>query len=905
MKWAKKLFTWLFLILLIVVASGSAISYMMRDKIVDYLKSEINKQLIAEINVESIDFTVWKQFPMAALEFTQVTAHDSKSKATVDDTLFHFEKVYLAFNIEDIYNEKYTIRSIALKNGAASLHTDKNDKSNYIFWKETPDDTTQTQFAVALEKVTLENVEVNWFHQKRKENISLKIPKITAKGKFSDKEHSTALYGEAYINKLQLDNSNYLEGEKVKLDIGFEVGEYNNFQISRGLLSLRKKYDFDIKGKVNGNVYQFDIAGKNLDLNAIRELVPAKHLESTKDYDGQGKVDFHCLIERPKNKTRQKITAEFEVKDSKIKHKPSGYTIEQLSLKGAYTNGNKMSPWTSELTINDLNAVLKSGNIKGNLKMRNFKRPNVQLHLDAAYAVEDFLQFFPSDTIESATGNVQFDVDFSGIIQNPDTIKPQDLIKAKVSGHLNLTDFAFKLKKDQLEYNNFNTKLELKNNSVTVHELNGNIANTDIALKGKFTNFLPWLFYKTETLSVQANLKSNHVNLDQLLSGEEKSASSEEYQLHLPRNIKSDIQFNIGKLNLEKLLAENIKGRLRSNFNTLRFSDISLDALQGNVKGDLKLVERRDGDFNIASNGQLSNIDINQLFIVFDNFGQNSIKAEHLKGTANSKYAFKALLKNDLHVDMNTLDITADLTINKGELIGYKPLMSITKDFNENKILRLFIKLDDFNERLKHIHFSKLQNTFRIKDQTLSIPAMKIASSALDINVAGTHTFDNKIDYLLDFNLKQILTRKEKIKDTEYGYIKDDGTGNKMIFLKVTGTVDNPDISLNRKASSAHSKAIIQKEIFNAKKILKEEFNLSNDKNKRNDEPIQEADFELDLGEFEEEEEKQGDKKTKPNTTQQDTTNQKGLKKLLKKMTKEQKEEKSKFEEWEFEDDDF
>lgn len=905
MKLAKKILIWLIITIATVAIALSVAGYLMRDKIVSYITQEINKQLTTEIKVASIDFTLWKKFPHASIEFSKVSAENPKGFKAFNDTLFHFDKVFLSFNLEDIYNEKYIVRSIELQNGKASLHTNKKLISNYIFWKTDKNDTTSSgKFAVALEKVSLKNVQLDWLHEKRKEKISVQFPKVIAKGKFSDIEHSTALYGETIIKRLEFDNTSYLKGEKINLDIGFEVNQQTNaFQISRGLFTLRKKYDFDIKGKFNENNYQIDIAGNNLDINAIKQLVPQKHLKAIKDYEGKGKINFTGSILKPLKSSRLKIDTQFEIKNSQIKHKKSGYTIENLSLKGSYSNGKKMSPWTSTLEIRDLKAVLKSGNIKGNLKLFNFKRPRVKLHVDAQYAVEDFLKFFPSDKIESATGKVEFTSDFSGVIQNPDTITPKDFIKAKVAGHLKINDLEFKLRKNKLNYQNFQADLHLKNNGVTVKEITGNIADTDLKLKGEFINFLPWIFYDRETLVVNAWLESKNANLDQLLSGSEEESNREPFQLHLPANIKSNIQFKLQQFHLKKLHASNISGRLTSAYKTLSLTKVTLDAVDGQVKGNLTMKENSDQTFRILSTGQLSAIDIQQLFVIFNDFGQKSIQSHHIKGKADCKYTLRSTMKQDLHIDLNTLNIVSDLTINNGELIGYKPLMNITKDFDKNKILRLFIKLDDFKKRLGHIRFQELHNTFEIRNKTLLIPEMKIASSALDINVAGQHSFDNEIDYLMDFNLKDVLRKRGNVKKTEYGYIKDDGTGNTMIFLKITGTVDHPEISFNKKASAKRRKEIINREISTTKQILKEEFNISNESNKRNERPIKEQEFELDLGEFEEDEKESKTKNPKPAV--KDTTKKKGIKNWLKKVTKEPKEEKSKFEEWEFEDDDF
>src|SRR5690554_3879892 len=72
---------------------------------------------------------------------------------------------------------------------------------------------------------------------------------------------------------------------------------------------------------------------------------------------------------------------------------------------------------------------------------------------------------------------------------------------------------------------------------------------------------------------------------------------------------------------------------------------------------------------------------------------------------------------------------------------------------------------------------------------------MTIRSNALDVNLKGTHSFDNQIDYAFDFRFREI----KGTQTSDFGDIVDDETGFR-VFLKMFGTIDNPNFAWDKEA---------------------------------------------------------------------------------------------------------
>ena len=98
---------------------------------------------------------------------------------------------------------------------------------------------------------------------------------------------------------------------------------------------------------------------------------------------------------------------------------------------------------------------------------------------------------------------------------------------------------------------------------------------------------------------------------------------------------------------------------------------------------------------------------------------------------------------------------------------------------------------------------------------------MSIESSALDIELSGKHTFDNKIDYRFGFRFRDLKKKEE----SEFGIIQDDGSG-KFVFMRMYGDLDDPNIEWDKVSNKEHKKEIREVAKRDSKSILKSEFGL-------------------------------------------------------------------------------
>jgi len=203
---------------------------------------------------------------------------------------------------------------------------------------------------------------------------------------------------------------------------------------------------------------------------------------------------------------------------------------------------------------------------------------------------------------------------------------------------------------------------------------------------------------------------------------------------------------------------------------------------------------------------------VDSVFYVFENFRQTFIEDKHLKGQAFADVSMEMTFNEKLKLFQETLITDIGITIKNGELNNFEPMKKLNKYLDE--------------EGLSKLRFADLKNDIHIENKTIYIPQMEIRNNLTSIQLNGTHTFDQHIDYRL---IAPLRNKKKIDSDEAFGAIEEDDHGKIKVFLKITGTTDKYDVSLDKQAVKKQVVSNFKKEV----QELKEAFKLKGKKKKK------------------------------------------------------------------------
>jgi hypothetical protein len=892
MRNLKKLFIYTTVIGALIVSIMVVFGFIYQDEVVNSVKTEINKHLNAEIKVSHIEFSLFNNFPLASVTLYDVVGFESKNYTKQPDTLFAFKEFSLSFNVIDILNESYVLNHIHAIDGFLNLEIDKHNEGNYeIFVTEADSSTT---FQLDLESVHLEKCEVAFTDFSTSDRYRFYFPNIIANGTFSGDQINTALYGSTIVKDLILEDTPYLKNELAKIDVGVAINtKSGSFQVSRGFITLRTDYDFDVKGKTQHEGFRYTFESKMLDLVVLEDLIPEKHKQFLEAYDITGQSSVFLEIKRSKHEGHPSISGKYNVINGGLKYIETGEAIQIPKAVGTFNMGNRASAETMILDVTDFQISARGTDIQGQFYLLNLKHPNYKIKANGTADLLELTNMVSFGEGFKMSGTTDFAISISGAVEDIDSITVKDIKTIIGSGNFKLNNGVFTISNIP-SISGVDALFMVNKQEVIFENLTGKIGHSQVQGKMKLDHWLDFILDDSRKISIYGDL-----GLDKFLVSDwqSDSPSNTEEEFSFPRRVKFMGNISVGEFNYEKLILTNISAHSSLNNGTLKLKDAYINGFDGELVLDIQMKEYLN-KISYSGNLRTKNVKVQSLLRSFNEFGQKALTSKEIRGDFNSNLTFRFFSDKKFEINTSSIYLDGDVVMLNGELKEYKLLYEIPKEIESNKIIGLFVNLDRFEKSLHHIKFDTIQNHITIENSIIHIPRMDIHSSALGISLQGTHSFENEIDYYMNFNIKEVLSKKEPIK-SEYGYIEDDALGNRMIYLHVYTKNGELEVDLDKLGTKKSSNKS-NEELQVAKSILKEELGLyKNDTSVVVSEKEAVFEYELDMGEF-------SDSNVTDTVLKADTVSADSgvFHKLLKKKKKKKKTDED-FEEWDFEDDDY
>ena len=862
--------------------------FIFQDKIVSSVISEINKSLNSEIKVQEFDFSLISDFPNASVNMNEVTGFESSNFSASPDSLFHFKTLSLSFNVLDVIQGNYILHSISVNEGFANLEIDKNGIENFLIVE--PDTSSKGNFFLNLEQVNLKDCTVGFRDFRGNDQYEFYFPYMEATGVFTSSLISNTLNGKTRVNKLILDKMPYLTNENASVDIGIVIDLANQtFEIERGFITLREKYDFDVKGKSVVGRYQYTFKATELDLRQAETLIPKKHIAFINAYEVNGTANVFLDLSKKDKDKRPTIKGAFDVWSGDITNKETKESIKIHKAKGRYDLGKSARPVTTQIWVDKFELDTPEGHAMGKIAISNLKHPWYKIEAIGLVDLLEMSNFYSFSKNFSMWGSADFDIRMTGSIQDLTEVIKQDVGTIQGAAKINLRDVGFAIE-NMPSIDSVTTHIVFNQNDAVIENFDGLIAGSPTVGTFKVSHWLDFLMDENQTIRIEGELNTQKIETSKWVSNSNTSS-----EFSFPKNIQFRGHVFAREFIHKETNLANLSSTVSLSSTQLQLTNTSFNAFSGDLKLDLKMIEHSNKmEFSIKLFTQ--NVDVQKLLSTYHDFGQKMVTQEHLRGRLTSSWEMNFFSDKKMNVSNESILLEGDLMLLEGEMIENQFLTQIPAQIESNKIVALFVNLDAFEKRLHHIKFDTISNHLSIKNSVLTIPKMHISSTALQIDVAGTHSFSNKVDYYLSFSLTEVLTRDKKV-TTDYGYIEDDNRGNRMMFLHLYTKNGEIQVDLDKEGARKHRQSRSKREAQETKSILKEEFGFF-----KNDSTVTTAtkeptfDYEIDLGEFAED--------TVPlidtTTVIKDSTK---IKKTKKKKSKKEKEEE--FEEFDFDDDDY
>ncbi len=873
--------TLLFTVLGVVLLSVAAgvLTYIYQDDIKAMAIKQVNANLNARviINGSDIDITFFSTFPDAAIEFRNfkiMEPNASTGSATdgKEHILAQAKTLDFKFSPLDFLNNQYHITRILLSEGQIHLKICENGETNYNILK--PDtlkkDTAKgSPLDLKLKHIRLKNVQITYDDEQDNRHLNMKFNNASFAGSFTDAQYNMNATLDMFAANLTIGKQQYLKNRSIAIDASIMID------------NKAKKYDFkEVKLKFDKAIYQakgsvtsvekrqlteLTISGEDAGIQTLISLLPSNISALFKDYQSNGQINFAGHIHGYLSKNElPSIDFKFGIINGTIHDSKHSMGLDAVNLNGEYSNGKAHDLENSYIHISHFTARLNGRPINIQYTMDNFEDPMVNAVLKADINLKDLRNFVTIPDIDTLTGDLNLDASFKGKIV--DLKRYSTINKTSLNGKMQIKNVTLKPTNQKSAYKNMSGDFETNGNDLEVTNFSGLCGHSDFTLNGSFKNLASFLFLPNQPLNANSDLKCHYLNIDDfLLKSGSNTTSSDDKHFNLPAFLYFTFSIEADKLIFGKFVADNVTGNVQTTKSQVLLKNISMNTMSGTVQLNGNMMDKGAGQFAASAHIILKRIDVKQLFYEFENFGQDYITDKYINGRIDATIDYTGLWNRNLSPDTKSIVCDADVTVYDGEVNQFPPFIRLGK----------FLKVKSLDD----IHFSEYTNKILISNRVVTIPKMDIKSNAVNVTLAGTHTFDNVMDYKLKVNMTQLIFGAKKDYEDEFGEVEVDKNGGVNVFLTMKGPASNYEIKYDTKSSIKSIGSDFKQESTEIKKIFK-----SNSPNAKPGEDLNKHTDEIELGTGDNETENEDVPKKHSDRSAQDSARHNAFKDFKKKL---------------------
>ncbi len=790
----KKILKIAAIVLVLLLIAVFAIPYLYKDKIVNYIKEDINKNLNAKVDFKDVDLSLFKSFPNFNLGINNLSVDGVETFKNV--RLLQSKQFDLVLDIKSVLKgEQIKINKIFVDNAEVNILVNKDGKANYDITKPSDNQSEPSKFNIDLKNYILKNAHIIYDDQSMGFKADIKHLNHEGSGKLSDKIYELKTKSTADSLTITYGNIDYLHNVKTEINTDFDIsGNFSKYTL-KNTKAIINELPLNAEGFVEMKekeiVMDIKYEAEKADIIKLLSLVPKAYMPDLNGAKSTGVAKVSGYVKGHSTDTDLPgFKLLVDVQNASIQYPDLPEKVSNINLLTDvdFKGGSDLNTMTVDLPR--INFDIAGSHVSGNL---NVKQPMTDPFIAAGFQSKlDFAKVKKAvkfEQIKDLSGLLDADISFSGPVS---AMANQQVEKINAKGFFNLTNFKMKSDayKDDIQISS--AKMNLTPASLQIEQFNALLGKNDLSLTGKLNNYLGYVLGKNDILKGEFSAQSKLLNLNDFMtsnstdnSAKKVESSSETGVMKVPKNIDVTMNLAAEQVKYQNLDLKNVKGKLSIANQEVKLSDVVMNMLGGTVS--------MSGLYNTQSAEPKTNFSL-------------GVKQLNIKESASS---FTVLNSYAPILNQLTGDFFSDLNLSLDLNEKMQPILSSVSAsglFKTNEVsangVNILSKVADLLKinALKNPKIENLNANFAIQNGILTLKPNQFKINGMSAGISGTFNLDKQIDLVLSLdvpkeklgnNLNSVLTNLAGVaQKLDLGKV---GETVKTKF-KITGNALNPKI---------------------------------------------------------------------------------------------------------------
>ena len=808
----KKILKILVGILILLLSILIITPYFFEDKIVEYVKTSINKNINAKVDFEDVDISLISNFPNVKVSLNNLLI--TTFKPFEGDTLASVKSVSLKMPLASLFkigSGKIDITYFSVEESIINILINEQGVANYDITKESniPNNNKTTEesnsLTLSLNGYQILNATIRYFDSPSQMYLELNQFNHSGSGNLSSAISELKTKTNTKVS-FEYNKETYLNNNSIDLDaiIGIDLNKSKYTFLDNKALINQLPLIFDGFIQINKDNQELDISFRtpSSDFKNFLALIPEAYSKDISGVKTTGNFMVEGFAKGIIDDTHiPKFDIQFTSDNASFKYPDLPKSINNINLSTSITNKTGITNDT-EINIKKLSFKIDDHIFSSNAFISNLvENPKVKAKAKGTINLNSISQAYPMEEIKELQGILKSDFEASF---DMNSIEQKNYKNIKNSGTLSISDFKYEGDEtaNPIEINN--AQVTFNSESIVLNNFEAKTGNSDLKMNGSIKNLIGFVF-NNENIEGDFNLKSNNFDVSDFMEIEtpENEDSTDETvteQLKIPSFLDCTINVSAATVVYDNLNLKNVKGNLTIKDEKATLNNLSSSLFDGKLILD-GMVSTKEDTPTFSLKLDITEFDIFQSFSQLELFGALAPIGNLIKGKINTDLNISGSLNNDLSPNLSTVsgDALSEILTSNTSLKNSKVMSLLSSNLS-------FINLDKLN--LDH-----LKTKISFENGKVNIKPFNIKYENIDIEISGKHGFDQTMDYKLNFDLpaKYLGSEVSKLLASLSEQEIDEMTV--PVSANILGSFSNPTVKTNmNKAVSDLTNQIIAKQ---------------------------------------------------------------------------------------------
>ncbi len=484
----------------------------------------LNTKFVGTLQIREAKIVLWKQFPYLSLDVRGVRFYATRD--TSEQPLYAFDDAYIGFNILDILQEQYRVKHLTIEGGHIDIVKYADGKVNILEAKgiktSADEDSTETMMTFDMQQLTLKNLRAAYHDRAAKRDIVATIERLETAFTLAPERIGANLSAALVLDVDTNGQHTFFHDKHITLETTIDIDkQQEKFTLGNTRLGLEKAI-FQCAGWLNAKDSMncsLEFHGEKPSLLTFAAFAPASIQAALERYSNEGKVTFDGFL---RGKLQGELLPEFRVdfacEDAKVVNTTVNKKVRDIFFSGFITNGAERSMKTSEFRLRNIRATPDVGIFRGDIAIRNFDDPFINMDVNADLDLEFLAQFLGIEGLKRLKGQIVLDMNFNELV---DIDKPDSTLlrlKEGIDSELSIKNLSVEVPNYPHPITNINGHAIMKKGFLTLDDLSCTIAGSDVHFDGTFSD-VPALFHaQRKPVEITLNALSKRLNLQELVA---------------------------------------------------------------------------------------------------------------------------------------------------------------------------------------------------------------------------------------------------------------------------------------------------------------------------------------------------------------------------------------------------